>query len=137
MSNPCYYHPDILARSSCVQCGMPICDSCTDRINEKTVCHRCVQTVRQRLEKQMAASPVGAVATGPTPSGYAPGGYNSQPAGAWPPPPVAQPYGGGSAAVAEPLDMSRVIIGIVVAMLIGIVGAIAVEKIYFYAGFGL
>lgn len=138
MSNPCYYHPDTQARSSCVQCGLPICDMCTDRINERTFCHKCVKAVRERMEKQMASPGLGA-ASGPSPSGYAAGGYSAPTAtgSAWPPAP-AQAYGGSRfVAAAQPLDASKMILGIVAALLIGIVGAIVVEKIYFYVGFSL
>lgn len=133
MLNPCYYHPEIAASGNCIQCGLPICGTCTDRINDRAVCHKCVKSVRDRLEKQMAVAGTGPALVGQgaamnTTSAF---GGASQAA-------VSNPYMARASAVqAEPLEASHLVLGIVAAMLIGIVGAVILEKIYFYAHFGL
>lgn len=127
MPDPCYYHPDTTATGNCVQCGVPICDACTDRINQKPVCKNCVAAVRARLEREMAA-PAGAYA--------APSDAPGPQAQSWPPPATNPAYGAPSAALA-PLDPTKLTMGIVVALVIGIVGCIALEKLLLYAHFGL
>lgn len=116
MTGTCYYHPDQTAVDSCVQCGVAICDQCRDRVGEKSFCKRCVAAVRQRVEQQMAAgAPVSASMA-----------QSSAPIGA--------AY---SASRPAPADGKSLALGIVLALVIGIVGAIAIEKILVFAHFGL
>jgi hypothetical protein len=128
MASPCYYHPDTIASATCVQCGLPICANCTDRVGEKTVCQKCVKAVKTRLEAQMAAAPAGAYGSPAVTPGY--GG---------PTPAYGGPsYGGRAVAMApDRIAPGTLILGIVVAALISIVGAIIVEKILFLSGYGI
>ena len=119
MTANCFYHPDRSATELCAQCGVPICEDCADRVAGRAVCHKCVQAVRARVEAQMAAAPPGvAGGSGPVGGGQAFGGT------AYVLPP-------------ERLDTGRLVLGIVAASLIGLVGAIAVEKVQFSMHFGL
>lgn len=121
MAGPCYYHPDAPAVDTCVQCGMPICQPCRDRVAEKTVCRKCVGAVRARLQQQMAAG-------GPQSAGAAPQNLSGSPAYAAS---GAQTY-----AAAKP-DSGRLLMAMALALVIAIVGAVITEKILVYAGFGL
>ncbi len=118
MAAPCYYHPDTPAVDTCVQCGMPICQQCRDRVAEKTVCRNCVGAVRARLEQQMA-------------TGGPPQSVSSAPAYAAASGPRV------SAAVAAKPDSGRLLMALGLALVIGIVGALITEKIQFYAHFDL
>src|SRR5579875_608223 len=133
MPAPCYYHPDTAAANTCVQCGVPICNDCTDRVGEKTVCRKCVQAVRTRLESHMAAAPASGQYAPPPAQGYQPGNYAGRP------PMRDGGVFGGSAVVLppEPVNVSQMILGIAVAAVIGIIGAIITEKILFTTGFGI
>lgn len=118
MAGPCYYHSDTPAVDTCVQCGMPICQQCRDRVAEKTVCRRCVGAVRSRLEQQMAAGGPPQNATGAPAYATASG------------PRV-------SAVAADKHDSGRLLMAIGLGLVIAIVGALITEKILFYAHFGL
>ncbi len=130
MPSPCYYHPDAPATGNCVQCGVPICDACTDRINQKPVCKNCVAVVRARVERELASAPAGYAAPavgGQTQINHGSYGVGNAPTSGLP----------GYGAVPDSQDKSKLVLGIVVASLIGIVAAIAIEKITVYAHFGL
>ena len=127
MPAACFYHPDRPAAFQCAQCGMPICQEDTDRVGEKTVCVRCVQAVRDRLEKQMSAAPAGAYGTPPPSPGSQAGGYGGP-----------TPMGGGQSYAGNAYPSTRGtpapvqwLVGIGLGLVIGIVGAIAVEKFEF------
>lgn len=122
MTGPCYYHPDAPAVDTCVQCGMSICQQCRDRVAEKTVCRKCVGAVRARLEQQMAAG-------GPQTGAAAPQNLTGSPA-------YAAASGPAAYAAAKP-DSGRLLMAIGLALVIGIVATIAIEKILFFTGLGL
>lgn len=125
MASPCYYHPSVSSAGSCLPCGMPICADCTQQIAGRAVCGKCAPSFKARMEQQAAS----AQASGRQ-APYA--GYAPQSMGGAPAPPYS------AAAVArEPSDMKLVLMGIGLGLVIGIVGAVAIEKILFYAHFGL
>ncbi|MBV9849160.1 MAG: hypothetical protein JO250_05670 [Armatimonadetes bacterium] len=126
MSTPCFNHPDVPAVGSCVQCGTPGCAQCLQQVAGRSVCQRCVGAIRARLAQQGVAGP-----QGPLPQGQVPQGV--------PPPysPSAPAYGGAAPAAPAPADTRQVLLGIALGGVIGIIGAILIEKILFYAGFGL
>lgn len=123
MAGPCYYHPDTPAVDTCVQCGMPICQQCRDRVADKSVCRKCVGAVRARLEQQMASGgPQSAVSppqnlTGSPAYAAASGNYQSASSA------------GGSA------DSQRTLLGIVAAAAISLIGGLIWEKMIFHLGY--
>ncbi len=126
MPEPCFYHPAVPSVASCVQCAMPICDECREEVAGKSVCKRCVGSIRTRLEQQMAASPPPPQSAPVGQPGYAP------------PLSGAQAYGAPAAVVApQKLEPSRLVIGLVLAAVVAIIGAIVIEKIYVGLHFGL
>ena len=131
MPSPCYYHPDAPATGNCVQCGVPICDACTDRINQKPVCKNCVAVVRARVERELASAPTGyapPAVGGQTQINHGSYGIGNAPAAgltSYPATPTAAPNAG------------KVAIGIVVALIIGVIGCIAVEKFELFAPLSL
>lgn len=120
MVSPCYNHASVSSSASCVQCGMPFCKDCLEAVAGRPVCKRCLPAMRASVEQQMASAP-------PPPSYAAPQGtypgYAPQTAA------MTVPDGGAGG--------KALLIGIGLSLLIGIIGAIAIEKILFYTGFGL
>ena len=98
------------------------------------------------MEYDLAGNPIPQTASAPSPyappsqSGFSPGPM-PPPAGAWPPAPTQQPGragGGASYAVASNrVGPDKMLLGIALALAIGIVGGILIEKILVYAHFGL
>ena len=123
MPGPCYYHPLAASAGSCIQCGLPACADCLERVGDRTVCRGCASAFKARLAQQA-----------PT---FAPG---APPAYGMPPPSVysapAPAYSAASVGM-NPSDKKELWIGIVLALVIGIIGAVIIEKILFYAHFGL
>ncbi len=116
MTATCYYHSDQVAPNSCIQCGVPICNNCRENIAGKTVCKRCAPAFAQRVQA--------------SPSMYAaPPAYGAP----------ASPATGQSFAVTTGTNVSvgQRLAGLGVGLVIGIIGAIIWEKIYFYGGFSL
>lgn len=61
MTQTCAYHPDRPAVAECAQCGQPICPDCAQTVAGKTVCTRCVESIRARVASETAPpSPVAA-----------------------------------------------------------------------------
>ena len=131
MASLCYYHPAASSSGSCIQCGMPICADCTEQVAGRTVCKKCAPSFKARMEQQMAAAPAA------SPSRQAPyAGYAPQPYGGMPGAPAPPAYSG-KAVKGERSDMQEALMGIGLGLVIGIIGAVIIEKILFYAGFGL
>ena len=119
MAGPCYYHPDLAAAGTCIQCGMGACPDCMEQIGGRTVCRGCAGSFKERLAQQ---APVYSAGYSPPPSVY----------GA--PPEVS--YSGASVGM-NPSDKKELWIGIAAALVIGMIGAVIIEKILFFAHFGL
>ena len=122
MPNPCYYHPAVAAAGACVQCGTPGCGDCLTQIGDKMACRRCAASVQGKF----GAEPV-------------------------PPPPSVRPLGPANderrlaasgprnylaQVEEEALTPDKVVKGIVLALVVGILGAVGVEKVMFYSGHG-
>jgi len=120
MVSPCYNHVSVSSSASCVQCGMPFCSDCLEAVAGRPVCKRCLPAMQARVEQQMASAP-------PPP-------FYAAPQGAYPgyvPQTAAMEVpdaGGGGKAL---------LMGIGLSLLIGIAGAVIIEKILFYGHFGL
>ena len=126
MASLCYYHPDVSSNGTCLQCGMPICAGCTEQVAGRPVCKKCTPSFKARMEQQAAAAPAqGRQAP------YA--GYAPQPYGAASTPPAYS----GMAAKGERSDMQEALMGIGLGLVIGVIGAVIIEKILFYGHFGL
>lgn len=124
MASLCYYHPTVSSTGSCIQCGMPVCAACTQQVVGRSVCQKCAPAFKARMEQQAAAAP-GRQAPY---AGYAPQPYGTE---------SAPPAYSGKAAKGERSDMQEALIGSGLGLVIGIVGAVIIEKILFYGHFGL
>ena len=122
MSTPCFNHPTVAAVGSCVQCGTPGCAQCLQQVAGKTVCQRCVAAIRARLEPQVP------------PAAPAPGAYGSPYGG--PATGFAPPYAPAQAAPPK-TDAKQVLLGMALGAVIGVIGAILLEKLLVYGHFGL
>ena len=118
MSNPCYYHSPVPAVGSCIQCGTPICGDCQQIVGGKSACKRCADALKARFAQQ----------TAPIQPNYSPQAGSGIPGA-----PAPQTY----RAVSEKSSASQMLTGIVLGGFVGIIGAIIIEKILFYAHFGL
>lgn len=114
---PCFYHPDQVASTACVQCAVPLCPQCTETVANKSVCRRCVSAIRARIANQ-----VNSEAASVQPPGT----------GMWPPARTASP-----SATPARVNSGRLLFGILAAFAVGVVGSIIWEKIYFNLHFGL
>ena len=123
MPGPCYYHPLAASAGSCIQCGLPACADCLEQVGDRTVCRGCAGAFKARLAQQAPAFAPGA-----------PPAYGTPPASVYGTP--APAYGAASVGM-NPSDKKELWIGIVLALVIGIIGAVIIEKILFYAHFGL
>ena len=126
MAGPCYYHPEIAAAGTCIQCGMGACTDCLQQIGGRSVCAGCSSAFKARLAQQ---APV----YGASPPPYS-AGYSAPPSIYSAPPEVSY---SGTAVGMNPSDKKELWIGILLALVIGIIGAVIIEKILFYAHFGL
>lgn len=120
MVSPCYNHVSVSSSASCVQCGMPFCKDCLEAVAGRPVCKRCLPAMRASVEQQMTSAP--------PPTSYA------APSGAYP------GYAPQTAAMAVPdagAGGKALLMGIGLSLVIGIVGAIAIEKILVFSGYGL
>jgi len=126
MASACYYHPSVSSAGSCLPCGMPICADCTQQIAGRAVCGKCAPSFKARMEQQAAA----AQAQGRQ-APYA--GYAPQPMGGASAPPAYS----GTVAKGERSDMQEALMGLGLGLVIGIIGAVIIEKILFYGHFGL
>ena len=120
MVSPCYNHSSVSSSAACVQCGMPFCKDCLEAVAGRPVCKRCLPAMQARVEQQMAAAPPPSAFAAPQGSypGYAPQTATMS---------VPAPAAGGKALV----------MGIGLSLLIGIAGAIVIEKISHATGYEL
>lgn len=120
MVSPCYNHASVSSSASCVQCGMPFCKDCLEAVAGRPVCKHCLPAMRASVEQQMASAP-------PPPSYAAPQG-------------TYPGYAPQTAAMAVPdagAGGKALLMGIGLSLLIGIIGAVIIEKILFYGHFDL
>lgn len=120
MVSPCYNHASVSSSAACVQCGMPFCPDCLEAVAGRPVCKRCLPAMQARVEQQMASAP--------PPSSYA------APQGAYP---GYAPQTAAMAASDPAVTAKALVMGIGLSLLIGIAGAVIIEKILFYGHFGL
>jgi len=121
MPNPCYYHPAVAAAGTCVQCGTPGCVDCLQQIGDKLACRRCAASVQSRF----GTEPV------PPPSERPLGPANDERRYA-----NSGPRNYMAAVPADTLTPDKIVKGIVLAGVVGVLGAIGIEKILFYSHFG-
>jgi hypothetical protein len=147
----CAYHPDKAAVSACSECTAPLCRECETLIKGKPVCQRCIANIRAKVGAELGAQgvppPPGSSYPPPaSPYPQQPGAYSPQPSSY--PPQQGAPYGqapvpGGtvyrapSPVIEEPANPGKLALGVVAGLVVGIVGAIILEKIHIYAHFGL
>ena len=117
MSNPCYYHPATAAAGTCVQCGTPVCTDCHQTVGDKSSCPRCFDTLKARFAQLAPAVPV----------------YGAQSVNPYAGSPAPTIYGGGE----EKSGAGKMLAGLALGLVIGIAGAVIIEKILFYGHFGL
>lgn len=141
MTQTCFYHPSNVAATSCIQCGVPVCQECAQNAAGRPACPKCADTVRARFANSPAAPPP---AVGRPAQGYGqPQGFSAPPPGYSPQPPnLPQAYTPGmphyaAGAVAAGSDSRALLLGILASLAISIVGSIIIMKILFYAGVGL
>lgn len=120
MVSPCYNHPSVPSSASCVQCGMAFCKDCLEAVAGRPVCKGCLPAMRASVEQQMAFAPPS------SPSAAPPGAY-----------PGYAPQTAAMAVPAPAADGKALLIGIGLSLLIGIAGAVLIEKILFYGHFDL
>ena len=131
MASLCYYHPTVSSTGSCIQCGMPVCAACTQQVAGRSVCQKCAPAFKARMEQQAAAAPAAAQGRQAPYAGYRPqpdGGTSGV---------SSPPAYSGTPVKGERSDMQETLMGIGLGLVIGIIGAVIIEKIYFYGHFGL
>jgi hypothetical protein len=119
MASPCFYHPGVTAAALCIQCGTPGCPDCLEAVGGKMACRRCSPALKSRL----AAQPV-PQAQPPVYNPNAGLNYASSPADYV------------NATPQEKLSAAMLLKGAAIAAVVGILGAIGIEKILFYSHFG-
>ncbi len=144
MNSPCFYHSNVPAAVSCINCGIPICSDCNNNVAGRSACKNCVPTLRARFpEEEMAMA--GASASNSA-YGSQSGGQSYQNAPSWENPNTTyQPQPGQYAqaptqfGVAKP-PMSfamHLLIGTGAGLLVGLLGALGWEKFVFYTGWNI
>ena len=127
--SPCYYHPQVSAVGNCIQCGTPGCGDCLEDVGGKLACRRCGAALKSRMAAQQAPpapTPPAAVRYGPNP-GFDPA------LGIAPPPRrnyVAE-AAAAEAAIPQSVHTKRLLVGLAVAVGVGLLGALGIEKIAF------
>jgi hypothetical protein len=131
----CFYHTDTEASTNCAQCGLPICNACTELVANKSVCHGCVDTITARIQAQLDRNPPAQTNPAPGYSANAPGNVQA---------PYRQPYTAPppSYAVQQQAQpgqgsIGRLILGLAAGLVAGLVAAVIWEKITFYSGFNI
>ena len=104
---------------------MPACIDCLEQVGGRSVCGGCAGPFKERLAQQAPPPPYASAAPSYSP-GASPYAYGASPA----------PYAG-TAVGTNPSDRKELLIGIVLALVIGIIAAVIIEKILFYGHFGL
>ncbi len=140
MNATCAYHPDRISEAACVECGTPICNECQVLVKDKPVCQRCVETIRSRVADEIGDAVPAATSTGATdtpiptadspPAPWASRPTTESPTVPTSPGTVYRPPGPVAYKAPNP---ARLLIGIVLGILIGAVGAVVWEKVTFSA----
>lgn len=129
----CAYHHDRNAADTCVECGKAICEECRTTVADKSVCRPCVENIRSRVAAEMNAPSSGGMTAAPPQQG------NVVPT----PAPSDAPGAGAVAAMRavpeEPLRLSRLLVGLALGLVVGLIGALIYDKFVFYTNiqFGL
>lgn len=122
MANPCYYHPKTDAVGSCIQCGTPGCAACLETVGQKMACRLCVGVLKSKPAVTSAAPPPVRQASANPNAGL---NYASHPS----------EYR--DTTPAEKLTPARLLKGIGLASLVGLLGSIGIEKILFSIHFNI
>ena len=126
MPNPCYYHPDVTAAGTCIQCGTPSCPECLEAVGGKMACRRCSGALKARLAAQ-PATPLPLRPAGINPNGINPNaGLNY----------ASSPADYVNTVSVEKLTPAKIGMGIALAVVVGLLGSLGIEKILFYSHFG-
>jgi len=108
----------------CVQCGTPGCTECLETIGVKLACRGCVDSLKRNLPAQ-AAPPPSVRPLNPEFNPNAGLNYASNPADYV------------NAAPPNTYQLKQMLMGIGLASVVGLIGAIGIEKLLFYSHFGL
>lgn len=121
MPNPCYYHPAVAAAGTCVQCGTPGCGECLTQIGDKLACRRCAAAIQSRFGTEpvppLSVRPLGPANDERRIAASGTRNYMTE-------------------APDETLTPAKVIKGVALAAVVGVLGSIGIEKILFYSHFG-
>jgi len=121
MPNPCYYHPAVAAAGTCVQCGTPGCGECLTQIGDKLACRRCAAAIQSRFGTEpvppLSVRPLGPANDERRIAASGTRNYMAQ-------------------APDETLNPGKIVMGITLALVVGVLGAVGVEKVMFYSGYG-
>ena len=122
MPNPCYYHPAVAAAGTCVQCGAPGCGESLTQIGDKLACRRCAAAVQGKLGMEPIPPPsVRPLGPAKDERRLAASGTRNY---------MAQ-------MPEDTLTPSKFVMGIALAFVVGVLGAVGVEKVMFYSGHGI
>lgn len=129
----CAYHPERDARGACVECASPVCEECLVTVADRPLCRRCEEAIRRRVAAEIDAAapaadqgeaappaPAPVAAASPADPGYAV--PEASPADVAPEPPPA-----------------RLLVGALLGIVVGLIGAFIYDKFVFYTNiqFGL
>ncbi len=124
MPSPCYYHPAITAGGVCIQCGIPACPDCLEPVGGRLACRRCSPALKERQSALPAQPPVAPV--------YNPNHYNPNAGLSY----ASSPADYVDTTPREKLSAAMLLKGIAIAAVVGVLGAIGVEKVLFYSHHG-
>ena len=57
MPNPCYYHPAMSSVGNCIQCGTPGSAQCLEAIEDKMACKRCSPALKSHFGTEPVLPP--------------------------------------------------------------------------------
>lgn len=126
----CAYHPDRVPVDRCQECYRDICSECRTVVAGKPVCSTCVAAIRARVASELSTAPN--VASAPQPyqptASYVPvQPVQTQPAAA-----SGSTYGMPSPIVQETPGPGRLLAGIALGAIFGIIGAYVLKMVAYY-----
>ncbi len=119
MASPCFYHPDVTAAAVCIQCGTPGCPECLEPVGGRMACRRCSPALKSRL----AAQP---------PPPVQPPAYNPNAGLSY----ASSPADFVDTTPQKKLSVPMLLKGAFLAAIVGVLGAIGIEKVLFYSHHG-
>ncbi len=132
---PCAYHEDRPSVATCSECGAATCEECRQEVAGHVVCAKCVESIRSRVAAQIdSEQPVTPPSDVPQPVTTFPG----PPSAENPPtsmPPVREAAMATPSIPIPPPSPARIVVGIVLGLLVGWVGAIIRARIMHHTGF--